>query len=214
MQHSPSSSPGGLLNDPSFPLLSSFIYIQCYVEAISGIGLYCSYPEKDPAHPFDCSAQDRSMPRAYENTLSGNYTQGNPWDVQASHAPDAVIINLGTNDLCCNREQNATHYSYFIASYIDFVEKIAGRYNQLNDGQHSTFFLASGPMRYNYAQAVKEVIQQIQQRGIIDNQVSFLDLYTDTEMTGCLGHPNYQQHQEAYVKARQQIADVTGWTYL
>lgn len=157
------------------------------------------------------------MPQAFEMQLSAK-------DEIAPHAqdavaPHAVLINLGTNDLCCGRADNSTHVDYYIASYVDFVEQLALRYNGGKKGGNDeqatpTFFLAAGPMSYTYAEPLKEIIRMIQQRGIIDHsQVLFMDLYTDEEMDGCQGHPSAEQHQHAYIQARQQIADVMGWSY-
>lgn len=83
------------------------------------------------------------MPEIWERTLAT--APSNDWNFSAWR-PDAVVINLGTNDWhgCPSDWSSPTAWKFitnFTTTYIEFVEKIAAVYTA-----ETHVFIAVGPM--------------------------------------------------------------------
>lgn len=124
-----------------------------------------------------------SLPDVYPSALAWEVSVAgpgapvrHPWNF-SSWIPNAVLINLGTNDagivpkaiapthtqthslvpasFCCsaaNRFGNATFVRLFTSTYIQFVHNISSLY-----GSGPTFFLGWGPMSTAYEESVQLV---------------------------------------------------------
>ena len=110
-----------------------------------------------------------------------------------ARAPDAVIVNLGTN--CCVEEDK---YASFASSIVNTY------YNNTN----VTLFLAYGPMTASYEAVVVGVVANLTAGGL---KAHVLDLTLNHSMTGCFGHPSAADDIEIAAKGSTQIAAVMGW---
>jgi len=93
--------------------------------AWSGIGMYRNYDVS--------GASSDAMPFVYARTLASQ--SGSVWDF-ASWQPDAVVINLGTNDASTNGDPGTPYRN----AYLEFVRSLRQKY------PNTYFVLTIGPM--------------------------------------------------------------------
>lgn len=157
----------------------------CHTAAWSGYGMV-----------MNCCGGETLMSDVWKRTLAtvpsknGSDPHGtipeNEWDFSL-YIPDAVIINLGTNDNLGSRPNLISLYNQ---TYLNLIKDAAKIY-----GPNVHFFLACGPMSDSYCDEVNWVIQQS-----IDLQIkaSFLDFrgfLNGTFGESCCGHPGSQIDQ-------------------
>jgi hypothetical protein len=118
------------------------------------------------------------------------------WSSQPNE-PDAVVINLGTND------RPSPPAFYWQEMYVSFVQNVSASYRN-----PPIFFLAYGPMTNEYQPFVINITATLKQMGY---NVSSLDLTLPHPMTGCFGHPSLADNIEIAAKAKPQVATVMGW---
>jgi lysophospholipase L1-like esterase len=141
------------------------------------------------------------MPRLFPNTLGEQATPA--WSFQPK--PQAVIINLGTND---SAAKNLTA-DKFKPAYAAFVATVRQK-----DPSALILFaigsMLSGTERTNALQYLNAIIQDRAATG--DTKVKLLDLGNeDATMSGCDWHPSAADHQRmADIMAKQLKADL-GW---
>ena len=160
---------------------------QCHKTAWSGFGMV-----------RNCCGGNTFMPEIYQRTLAT--VAGSRWDF-SSWVPDAVIINLGTNDHL--PAEPAPVDEEFVAAYVKMVETAAARYGK--DRTH--FFLACGPMSEAYCDEVITVLRNVTAMGI---QASFLDqrgLIKDA----CCGHPSVSDDMRMASKGALFIKKILHW---
>lgn len=138
------------------------------------------------------------MPEIYGRTLAS--VPGSEWDF-TTFVPDAVIVNLGTNDWF-SRSFNS---SEFTATYVSLAYNISARY-----GPDISLFLACGPMTNGYCTAVKDVISILATNPAAP-AAYFLD-QTDLGLTlGCCGHPSASDDEVIAVAAAEFIMSTLDW---
>jgi hypothetical protein len=185
-------------------LVCQNLSLECFVETYTGVGVYVSYPDpgyeltmparwKDTLvsnHPLadtDTQTQTQAQAQAQKGG-AGNYVgfPTYPWaeNAQAKEwKPDAIVINLGTNDLCCEREQDAQFVKEYERVYFEFILSVVERYRQGGEGEEEedkngggdgnnikakdlssfpTLFLGVGPMSNNYEEPVRRIIERLQ----------------------------------------------------
>lgn len=141
----------------------------------------------------NCCGGDTHMPEVYQRTLASVSDGMQQWDF-TKWVPDAVVINLGTNDNL-NDQGIADRYE---EEYIQFIKNISSFYQPANAGAGPVFFLACGPMSEAYCPYVMDVIDQLKD----DYSVVFLDQRNLLNSSNqCCGHPD--------AAADQTIAEVT-----
>jgi len=121
------------------------------------------------------------------------------WAAQ-ERRPDAVVINLGTND---RPSPPALNWQDI---YVEFVQNISENYGGAANAP--TFFLAYGPMTSEYEPFVTNVTKTLVGLGVKANTI---DLTLEHPMTGCFGHPSFADNREIANKTKLQIASVMGW---
>lgn len=170
---------------------------------------------------------------AWEIDVNGpNVSVLYPWDFSL-FIPDAVIINLGTNDAAGERFNNITFYRNFVQRYITFIQNITTIYAnararssslQITSSSSSNFssssslsssdvaetsikfFLGAGPMTNAYESAVQDVVGNVTTFGI---PVYFLNM---SLTTGCqCGHPSDQDHLTLAQSVQPFIAKIMNW---
>lgn len=120
------------------------------------------------------------------------------------------VINLGTNDLCCGRDANATHVLAYRSALADFTRYVAEKYaNFTPPSERLQLFLAAGPMTDNYSPIVAETVTSLAREGM---RAHFLDLSLEEGWErGCEGHPSAESHRLMFDKALPQIRGVMKW---
>lgn len=188
-------------------LLCASLNADCFVEAVSGIGMYKSYPDPEPG-------RNLSMPERYHDTLAGLHG-AYPWRPGrdgGGWAPHAVVINLGTNDFQPGREGDGAFVAAFVGAYVAFVTELAGAYGKVAEAGRGppVFFLGVGPMRTTYAAAVREVLRRLA-LGPVEAHFLDLSLPEGVELGGCNNHPAAEAQRAMAEKARPVIAQAMGW---
>lgn len=125
---------------------------------------------------------------------------------ESSFVPDAVVINLGTNDRLPWRPQNVEDFN---RTYLDLVISTAKAYNR-SSREQTHFFLACGPMSSAYCPNVDWVIKESISRGI---PAHFLDQrgYLNTKGTACCGHPSATTDQKMAEAGIEFMRKTMGW---
>ena len=126
-------------------------------------------------------------------------TAANAYDF--AFAPDALVINLGTNDGLSRRPQNIADFN---ATYLDLTLSAAQAYDNV------TFFLACGPMDEAYCGPVQWVIAELTARG---KPAHFLDQRGILKPPGaaCCGHPSAVTDINMAAAGSAFIAKAMGW---
>ena len=195
-------------------LLCESLNADCFVEAVSGIGMYRSYPDPGPG-------RNLTMPERYHDTLTGAHGlyPWRPGKDGGGWAPHAVVINLGTNDFQPGRETDGAFLAAFVEAYVAFVTQLAEAYAKVAEAGRGppAFFLGVGPMRTTYAAAVREVLRRLAgppgQKAPTGIEAYFLDLALPegVELGGCNSHPAAAAQRAMAEKARPVIAQAMGW---
>eukprot|EP01059_Diplonema_ambulator_P004432 TRINITY_DN1412_c0_g1_i3.p2 TRINITY_DN1412_c0_g1~~TRINITY_DN1412_c0_g1_i3.p2 ORF type:complete len:375 (+),score=90.95 TRINITY_DN1412_c0_g1_i3:1736-2860(+) len=154
----------------------------CHNIAWSGFGVVRNY-----------APGNVTLPDVYRQTLASDV--GSPaWDF-ASWKPDAVVVNLGTND---HVKCVGDFCDQFIATYTAMVQNAAASY-----GKGTQWFLACGPMSTAYCPQVHTVITTLGGLGITAH---FLDQTALGGNNTCCGHPSVlgdndiAEHGLAFIK--------------
>jgi hypothetical protein len=146
--------------------------------------------------------QSKVMPALFENTLG---QQPVPvWSF--ARKPQAVVINLGTNDASAH---NVTE-GKFKPAYAAFVAKLRAKYPDalILCAVGSMMF---GPDRDSAVQYLKELVAERAAQG--DAKVKLLDLGTQDVLqgTGCLWHPNVAENQRMAGILVTELKSSLGW---
>ncbi|MEO7035604.1 MAG: SGNH/GDSL hydrolase family protein [Polyangiaceae bacterium] len=159
-------------------LAARALQAELYTEAWSGIGMLRNN---------DGSTVD-TMPQLYPRTLPGSTTS--VWNF-VQYTPDAVLINLGSNDFAKGDPGLA-----FQMLYADFVEMLRGHYPA------ARFFLAVGPTLdgASYTQALAYLRGVVDTRATLgDQNLVVLEFGTQdatADGIGCDYHPSRKTHQK------------------
>lgn len=184
-------------------LVCEALEAECMVGAWSGWGLVMNGYGGEIILPDIWARTLATVPA--ENPLDIHGTaRDNRWDLM-SWRPDAVVINIGTNDKLNERPHLSAQ---FRQKYLKLVLDLAGSY-----GSSTRFFLACGPMDEAYCDVAKWVITQVtadphrieavflDQRGF--NNGSF--------GKPCCGHPEAQAHVAMAAGALPLIRATMDW---
>lgn len=204
---------GVYLNDYSntygFALCQRF-GADCETAAWSGIGVIC---QSGPNCNYD-AYWSGNMPQRFPYVLGGwpnvtsVYAPGDNLYNFSSFAPDAVLINLGTNDFSGGRASNATFVAQYETAYIAFVrEQLLGAAGWNNP--KLPVFIAVGSLSASYAQAAQNVVAALNAGG---GNATYMDLMVNSTLPiGCAGHPSPAMHAAMADEAQPIMAAVLGW---
>jgi lysophospholipase L1-like esterase len=178
------------------PLTARALGADIHLIAWSGKGMYRNN---------DGTTTD-TMPILWQRTLPTDMTS--QWD-PSTWIPDAVVINLGTNDYAAQGDPTASYQ----AAYLSFVTQLRGAY------PGAFIFCALGPMmsgtNLNSARtAVNNVIAMRATAG--DANLKLVEFATQNCMAdgsgcGCDYHPNLAEHQAMATVLEGAIHDTLGW---
>jgi len=162
---------------------------ECSTLAWSGLGLI-----------KNCCGGATYMPEIWTRTLATADTGGsNNWDF-SSWVPDALVVNLGTND----GGQGAT--PEFVEAYQQLVKMAHDKY-----GDGLDIFLACGPMSETYCDSVQQTLAYAR---TIHANAHFLDhrgFLNGTFGPACCGHPGVQVDTAMGNFGANVIANIKGW---
>jgi hypothetical protein len=142
------------------------------------------------------------LPLVYPNTLGT--VAAPPWSFQP--APQAVVINLGTNDFYTGDPGQ----TQFEGAYTAFIATVRGKYPD------AWIFCTVGPLLYGTgltsAQTyIQDVVSMAQAAG--DTKVQYLDFgqQNTTLGTGCQYHPDKMEHQAMANTLIAALHTALGW---
>lgn len=166
---------------------------ELYTEAWSGIGML---------HNYEGSTTDQ-MPVLYLRTLPGSATS--TWDF-SRFVPDAVVVNLGTNDF-----SKGDPGADFQTAYLKFMTDLRAHYPS------ARFFLAIGTMLSgeSYTKALSYLKAVIEARASAgDKNLTLLEFGSqdaNADGLGCDYHPSLKTHQKMADKLVAALKADMGW---
>lgn len=182
------------------PLTARAFDADIHVVAWSGRGMYRN---------LDKSTAD-TLPQLWQRTLPTDKTS--TWN-PSTWIPDAVVINLGTNDVSADSTDTASLEVPFEAAYLQFVKTVRGAY------PNAFIFGAVGPMLYGdgytmVKTAITNVVAARKSAG--DSKMVLVELPTqdcgaDLTGCGCDYHPNAAEHQKMSTILQGAMKAALGW---
>ncbi len=156
-----------------------------------------------------------TIPDVYGSALAWPVSQAGegkplqfPWNFSETPFPDAILIEIGTND-AAGGFGNASFAARYVARYIQFVTTIAATYAGARSGAGPHFFLANATcMTSVYAPSVAKVAAQLAASGIA---VTVMDYSLPGGARCACGHPSADQHLTMAQGALKTIRAVMGW---
>ncbi|HYQ14419.1 MAG TPA: SGNH/GDSL hydrolase family protein [Polyangiaceae bacterium] len=163
------------------------------IVAASGWGIYSD----------NSGNKSNVLPAVFGNTVGGLATPA--WSFAAQ--PQAVVINLGTNDFSADMNLGAAPFS---DAYNAFIATVRGKYPD------AVIYCAIGPMLYstgltNATKYIKDLVAAQNSAG--DKKVKVLDFGSQdsTKGTGCDYHPNVAEDQRMATLLTQELKTTLGW---
>jgi lysophospholipase L1-like esterase len=140
------------------------------------------------------------LPSLFGRTIP---TEANDWGFEWQ--PDAVVINLGTNDFSAEGDPSE---SEFVGAYVGLLEKIRDVYPD------ARILCTVAPLLSEAESAlVMGYIQQaVQARvGAGDGNVARIDLHVENEGWGCDWHPSIATHEAMAALLESELKTAMGW---
>jgi lysophospholipase L1-like esterase len=180
------------------PIMARAFNADYHIVAHSGQGVVRNYGYKDKVSP------DGTMPRRFNRVFDEK--EQPVWNF-SQWKPDAVVINLGTNDFST---QPYPVKEVFIAGYKKLVEEVFKQYGNL------PVFCIVGPMIdepcYSYVKEMVEDFRSGNQKNVFFVGIPSYLMIPDKDL-GSDYHPNYQGQRKMAAHVLPVIASVTGWDY-
>jgi lysophospholipase L1-like esterase len=154
--------------------------------AYSGIGVYRNYGETTP------TATSLTMPKRYPYALPDTVL----WNF-GLYQPQAVIINLGTNDF--GSGDPGTPYE---TAYVSFVQTIRQKYP-------NTYFILIDMYGGNRLTRLNNVLASLKTNG--ESRVEVLSLASVQNNLGCNQHPNVAGQQAMGTTLATRLHVLLGW---
>ncbi|MFO0631598.1 MAG: SGNH/GDSL hydrolase family protein [Nannocystaceae bacterium] len=139
------------------------------------------------------------MPQLYDRTLA---SEGTSWDY--SWQPDAVLVNLGTNDFSTDNDPSQQQ---FVDAYLAFAA-------HLREVNPDAFILLLSPSLFgDEATMVDGYLQQVVdgRMGAGDTAIAWANINVPWEGSGCDGHPNVATHMGMADQLVAQLQSHLGW---
>lgn len=150
----------------------------------------------------NCCGGTTHMPEVYQRTLSSDPSSPS-WNF-SRWIPDAVVVNLGTNDFGSGRYDEKS----FVAAYVDLATNITKVY-----GSNVSLFLACGPMSSSYCAGVHKTIAVVNQLPslVAPKATYFLDQADLSVELNCCGHPSSADDLEMAESGAAFIKNAMQW---
>ena len=173
--------------------------------SVSGIGVISNYSSAGVKN------DENVMPKYYEK-IGYSWSSFGDWSSPAKidwdfaqYQPDAVVVNLGTND-SSYVAGDATRQAEFVEGYVDFIKKIR------KNNPDATIFCTLGIMGADlYPQIEQAVTKYTAQTG--DTNITSMQFDAQNMADGiCVDwHPSEKTHTKAAAKLSAYIKEVMGW---
>lgn len=178
------------------PMTANDLDAEYVVLAISGIGIVRNY---NAAEKFT----QGTMLTYYEGTTTDPNPM--PWDF-SRWVPQAVVINLGTNDFSTTPQPDG---EVFLRGYIDLIMKVRSHYPQAH------IFALAGPIMNDPAgPTIRSVVTQMREV-LGDDRIHFVPIENTLELSavdyGCDWHPNASGQRKIADQLTPVIAATLGW---
>jgi lysophospholipase L1-like esterase len=155
------------------PTVARALNAEIHVECWSGIGLVHNYGSPDVV-------SSNNMPDIWNRTLG--ISTSPTWNF-TNYQPEAVVINLGTNDY---DSKPSPTFPQFAAAYNLFIKRI-----QMEYSVNTKFFLVCGPMLDTPCMTIESIVRSYPSNVYFVNLQNILVWPGDY---GCDGHPNIAGH--------------------
>ena len=170
------------------------------VIAYSGIGLTRNYADDGQ------SLIPELWTRYGESDADDNYT------FPANATPDAVVVNIGTNDFNYLGTRDPLNPSTFVAAYVKFIQTIWGHY------PNAHFFLMTSPLLSDTYPTVADAQHTVESNALKcviaqlgDAKIYLVDWPTQGADVGCDYHPNAATHAAEAPVLAAAIKSALGW---
>lgn len=165
--------------------------------AWSGKGVVCNYGD-------DATSCTNPMPTYYDRTLPNNTTS--QWDF-AAFQPDAVIINLGTNDFSTNDDPTEAEFE---DGYQEFLQHIRSK------NPNAYILCTNGPMLTGTDLStvrtyIAKVVKTLNDAG--DARIGTFEItpQDSADGLGCDWHPNLVTHQKMAEQLESALKSALKW---
>eukprot|EP01100_Stratorugosa_tubuloviscum_P012051 TRINITY_DN5543_c0_g3_i2.p1 TRINITY_DN5543_c0_g3~~TRINITY_DN5543_c0_g3_i2.p1 ORF type:complete len:403 (-),score=164.65 TRINITY_DN5543_c0_g3_i2:104-1279(-) len=176
------------------PMLARAFNASYSIEAWSGKGVVRNYGAPTQTSPDP-------MPIYFNRTLAND--PNSIWNF-SSWVPDAVVINLGTNDFTT---QPNPSQQLFQDGYTNMLEQIRGAY-----GKSILIYAVCGPaINDPCCMYIQQVVKQQSSMGYRVVYIDMQNILTNNDY-GCDGHPNVQGQQKMSNAAYPVIANTIVWS--
>lgn len=143
--------------------------------------------------------KNEPLPTVYDRILAAS---GDPWDF--SWQPDAVVINLGTNDFSTSDDPPE---GLFVPAYVEFLAHLRSVYPQ-------AYILAVAPSLFgtDATKAEGYIQSAVAQRAAEgDAAVGYADVNVMWLGSGCDGHPDAATHEAMGARLEEELKARLGW---
>lgn len=167
-----------------------------HVVAVSGLGVVRNYNS-------DGSLSPGTMLSYYGRTLANE--EAEDWDF-AAWVPDAVVINLGTNDFSTTPHPAG---ELFLTGYTNLIFKVRERYPEAH------IFAVAGPLMVGPAEdTIRSVVTQMNET-FGDQRVHYVPIENTLALTavdfGCDWHPNASGQAKIAAQLTPAMTAILGW---
>ncbi len=167
-----------------------------HIAAISGVGVVRNYNS-------DGAMSAGTMLSYYGRTIAND--EDEDWNFEGWQ-PDAVVINLGTNDYSTTPHPAG---EVFLQGYTNLIFKVRERYPQAH------IFAVAGPLMVGPAEdTIRSVVTQMNEV-LDDDRVHFVPIENTLQLTavdfGCDWHPNASGQAKIAAQLAPAMAQVLGW---
>ncbi len=164
--------------------------------ADSGLGVVRNYNAAD-------RHSQGTMFTQFKRTLGARAAED--WDF-SRRQPDAVVINLGTNDFSTSPQPRS---EVFLLGYTELIGFIRAQYPDAH------IFAVGGPIMLDPAEATIQSAVEQMRRVAEDDRVHYVPIANTLQLSavdyGCDWHPNVSGHQKIADQLAPAIANVLGW---
>jgi lysophospholipase L1-like esterase len=159
--------------------------------AWQGIGMYRNYNQMAPV------AGDPTMPQRYDFSIP---TANTAWNF-ALYQPQAVVINLTSNDFSVFGDPGAS----YVNTYVSFIQHLRGKY------PNAYFFcvIEWSSAASNSATDTNQIVNLVRQSG--DARIEAFDIRPFANGNACEGHPDTAGGQAMGTGLATEIRRVLGW---
>lgn len=173
--------------------------------SISGWGIFSGYTNNGNAK------KDQQLPKYYDkvgfsyNSFDGDKPQSIDWDF-SQYQPEAVVINLGTNDdSYCKSDEDKQEE--FITAYVDFLKKLREK------NPSAKIFCTVGTMGNQIFASVEEVCYRYTKETGDTNITSYMFEPQNGNEDGLAAdwHPTEKTHEKSAQSLAEVIKTEMGW---